>query len=247
MPTRRDPTEKGDLIINFKVDFPKHLNRDAINKLVKLLKPPKVEIPKDAELKTAIACGDSHFRNRRTHSEDEEVRGGHEIKVQRNQVGPEFIQTTLKTCGRYKNEGETIKNPHKRHADPKEAAPTGRKKAKDERTEKLEHLKASPAFSYPSNIRQYPKQKEEFLEFKGLLLNPRNFLCREFDPKYPIECSLCVNEKFTFLHLFDEKHLKNNQKKYNSEPRAVLLIFCYIFIRLEMEEFKNKRPRNDRT
>uniref|UniRef100_A0AC34QSH0 Chaperone DnaJ C-terminal domain-containing protein n=1 Tax=Panagrolaimus sp. JU765 TaxID=591449 RepID=A0AC34QSH0_9BILA len=82
MPTRRDPTEKGDLIINFKVDFPKHLNRDAINKLVKLLKPPKVEIPKDAELKTAIACGDSHFRNRRTHSEDEEMRGGHGVQCQ---------------------------------------------------------------------------------------------------------------------------------------------------------------------
>uniref|UniRef100_A0AC34Q484 Uncharacterized protein n=1 Tax=Panagrolaimus sp. JU765 TaxID=591449 RepID=A0AC34Q484_9BILA len=129
----------------------------------------------------------------------------------------------------------------KRHVDrlePKEAAPEedalkGQKTVNepDEKTKKLEHLKTSPAFSYPSDIRQYPKQKEDFLEFKGflwelrgLLLNPLNFLCRDIDPKYPIECSLCVNEKFTFLHLFDEKHLKNNQKKYNSEPRANLEI-----------------------
>lgn len=74
MPLRIDPTSKGDLLINFKVDFPKTLSLDQIKKVSKLLPPPKVDIPADAEVKTAIPVSENHFRTRRT-VEDDDMRG----------------------------------------------------------------------------------------------------------------------------------------------------------------------------
>lgn len=79
MPHRRDPTDKGDLLINFKVDFPKKLTPDQIKKISKLLSPPKIEIPPDAETKTAVAVSESHFRQRRhagMHGDDDDMRQG---------------------------------------------------------------------------------------------------------------------------------------------------------------------------
>uniref|UniRef100_A0A914YWL2 Uncharacterized protein n=1 Tax=Panagrolaimus superbus TaxID=310955 RepID=A0A914YWL2_9BILA len=81
MPLRRDPTDKGDLIINFKVEFPKKLSNEQIKKIAKLMPLPKVDIPKDAEIKTAIAVSDSHFRQRRT-VEDDEMRGPGGVQCQ---------------------------------------------------------------------------------------------------------------------------------------------------------------------
>uniref|UniRef100_A0AC34FQK5 CR-type domain-containing protein n=1 Tax=Panagrolaimus sp. ES5 TaxID=591445 RepID=A0AC34FQK5_9BILA len=81
MPLRRDPTDKGDLIINFKVEFPKKLSNEQIKKIAKLMPPPKVEIPKDAEIKTAIPVSENHFRQRRT-VEDDEMRGPGGVQCQ---------------------------------------------------------------------------------------------------------------------------------------------------------------------
>lgn len=81
MPMRRDPTEKGDLIINFKVEFPKKLSKDNISKIAKLLPPTTVEVPSDAEVKTAISIGEDHFRRRRT-VEDDDMHGHQGVQCQ---------------------------------------------------------------------------------------------------------------------------------------------------------------------
>jgi len=81
MPTRRDPTEKGDLIINFKVEFPKKLSKENISKIAKLLPPTTVEVPPDAEFKTAIPISDEHFRHRRT-VDDDDMRGHQGVQCQ---------------------------------------------------------------------------------------------------------------------------------------------------------------------
>jgi DnaJ family protein A protein 1 len=74
MPFKSDPTSKGDLIITFMVEFPKKLSAEQIKKIVKLMPLPKIDIPKDAEVKMAIAVDDSHFRQRR-HIEDDGMHG----------------------------------------------------------------------------------------------------------------------------------------------------------------------------
>lgn len=80
MPHRKDPTSNGDLIINFKVEFPDRLSKDSINKISKLLPPPKVDLPKEATHVKCIPISNDHFRQRSM--EDDEMRGGQGVQCQ---------------------------------------------------------------------------------------------------------------------------------------------------------------------
>uniref|UniRef100_A0A7E4VV19 DnaJ subfamily A member 1 n=1 Tax=Panagrellus redivivus TaxID=6233 RepID=A0A7E4VV19_PANRE len=84
MPIRRDPTSKGDLIINFKIDFPKSLTSEQVRGLTALLAPPVITIPPDAEVKLALPVGEKHFREKqqRAAEEEEAAHGGPGVQCQ---------------------------------------------------------------------------------------------------------------------------------------------------------------------
>lgn len=80
MPHQRNPTEKGDLLIQFKVRFPTELSAQARMNLSKLL-PGKSEamIPDDAEEHVLAKVSE---REKRWHGHDHEESGGQGVRCQ---------------------------------------------------------------------------------------------------------------------------------------------------------------------
>uniref|UniRef100_A0A7E4VGJ5 Glutamate receptor n=1 Tax=Panagrellus redivivus TaxID=6233 RepID=A0A7E4VGJ5_PANRE len=72
MPIRRDPTSKGNLIINFRIGFPKSLTAEQIVGISALLAPPVSTAPADAEAKLALPIGETHFREAQQRAVEEE-------------------------------------------------------------------------------------------------------------------------------------------------------------------------------
>uniref|UniRef100_A0A914P738 Uncharacterized protein n=1 Tax=Panagrolaimus davidi TaxID=227884 RepID=A0A914P738_9BILA len=72
MPFKNDPSNKGDLIITFKVEFPKKLTQEQIKEISKIMLPPEVEIPEDAVIKNAVPVSAAHIRRHRQKYDKEE-------------------------------------------------------------------------------------------------------------------------------------------------------------------------------
>lgn len=83
MPHFKHPDEKGDLIINFKVDFPEVLPTKNLDKLSKLL-PGKSEplIPDDAERVNLVPISESVLRESSRGGDDEHGHGGQGVRCQ---------------------------------------------------------------------------------------------------------------------------------------------------------------------
>ncbi|KAH7727723.1 heat shock protein 40 [Aphelenchoides avenae] len=83
MPHFKHPDEKGDLIINFKVDFPEVIPTKNLDKLSKLL-PGKSEplIPDDAERVDLVPISESVLRESSRGGDDEHGPGGHGVRCQ---------------------------------------------------------------------------------------------------------------------------------------------------------------------
>lgn len=83
MPHHRNPDEKGDLIINFKVVFPEKISPKNVAALSQLL-PGKSSpmVPDDAEHVTLVPISESVLRQGRMAADDEEGYGGQGVRCQ---------------------------------------------------------------------------------------------------------------------------------------------------------------------
>lgn len=84
MPHHRHPDEKGDLIIQFKIEMPDTIPTKNLDKLSKLL-PGKSEpmIPDDAEHLNLVPITEDHFqRRRRARYDDDDEGHGQRVQCQ---------------------------------------------------------------------------------------------------------------------------------------------------------------------
>lgn len=75
MPHYKNPFEKGDLLVRFKVTFPKSISPSSIEQLRMLLPNPSEPIISDDEVYTLEPLGERNRRSENSMHEDHEPQG----------------------------------------------------------------------------------------------------------------------------------------------------------------------------